>query len=314
MVTQDYFQNRLDWTRIVGRYDKPVLSQTHAMAVGLLRSDGTPEPIRSNVDIESMGTVHEFEFEKIKPQLIDWKKKDIIDEETKLYAWIDGIKYSAPYTWSQWLNMDLPDLVLLREHGKKYAGIIKTMDPNDPEILDLITAKVKSGVTTDETDSNDKIISFLLFLWSVQVIKIRQKMLGQHPTNSEVERVISDIGQLRAQDKTDYEIRDILNIELRTYQRYVKRINEEDKEIWCSITVNEMESELLRLKETFEQAFHRAKENSENEKDDGAILEALDAKDNARVNIVKLLVEAPEPVQKIKGGLVYPITRRIFLY
>ena len=63
----------------------------------------------------------------------------------------------------------------------------------------------------------------------------------QRATNSQVDRVISDMRQLRAQNKTDNEIRALLVLELRTYQRYTKQIHEEDKAIWFGITKIEME-------------------------------------------------------------------------
>jgi hypothetical protein len=109
--------------------------------------------------------------------------------------------------------------------------------------------------------------------------------------------------QLRAQNKSDKEIRDILNLELRTFQRYTKRIHDEDKEIWYSITSNEMASELLRLKGCLEHTYQKANEISEKKEDVGEVLEALNVKDNARVNIVMLLIEGPQLIKKYKGQL-----------
>ena len=42
--------------------------------------------------------------------------------------------------------------------------------------------------------------------------------------NIDIQRMIQDIGQLRAHNKTDKEIRIILEIKERTYQRYVKML------------------------------------------------------------------------------------------
>ena len=50
--------------------------------------------------------------------------------------------------------------------------------------------------------------------------------------NIDIQRMIQDIGQLRAQNKTDKEIRIILEIKERTYQRYVKMLYKRNEDIW----------------------------------------------------------------------------------
>ena len=64
--------------------------------------------------------------------------------------------------------------------------------------------------------------------------------VGKHPTNSEVQRIITDIRSLREQNKTDKEIMGVLGLELRTFQKYNKRIHESDQEVWFNITRNEL--------------------------------------------------------------------------
>ena len=95
------------------------------------------------------------------------------------------------------------------------------------------------------------------------MIKIRKnetKRKKVHPTNSDVLRIEKDIRTLRDSNKTDAEIRALLGLELRTYQNYLKRIHDEDKEIWHSIASEQIESELLRLKDSLEQTYQKAKE------------------------------------------------------
>ncbi len=123
---------------------------------------------------------------------------------------------------------------------------------------------------------------------------------------SRVLRIEKDIRTLRDSNKTDVEIRALLGLELRTYQNYLKKIHEEDQAIWYSITSNEMATELLRLKACLEDTYLKAKQLSENEKDVGTILEGLDAKDNARVNIVMLLIEGPHLIEKVQGTTLPP--------
>ena len=57
------------------------------------------------------------------------------------------------------------------------------------------------------------------------------------------------------------------NLSLRTYQRYNKKINEEDKQIWYSITKDQVGTELSRLKESLEHTYQVAKELSDKEYD-----------------------------------------------
>jgi hypothetical protein len=122
-------------------------------------------------------------------------------------------------------------------------------------------------------------------------------------TNSEVKRVLTDIRSLREQNKSDKEIRDVLGLKVRMYQRYIKRIHEIDEEIWRKIASTQLESELLRLKQSFEDTYIITKRISESEdKPTQEILEALNAKDNARLNIVRLLVDGPPLVAEAENS------------
>ena len=84
------------------------------------------------------------------------------------------------------------------------------------------------------------------------------------------------------------------NLSLRTYQRYNKKINEEDKQIWYSITKDQVGTELSRLKESLEHTYQVAKELSDKEYDKR--LDALE-RNESRLNIVRLLIYGPKFVQ-----------------
>ena len=72
-------------------------------------------------------------------------------------------------------------------------------------------------------------------------MKKRQKTTNKvHPTNSQVQRIIKDIRILRDSNKSDIEIRALLGLELRTYQRYTKTIYEEDQKLWYDISSREL--------------------------------------------------------------------------
>lgn len=74
--------------------------------------------------------------------------------------------------------------------------------------------------------------------------------INKHPTNSQVQRIEKDIRALRDNYKTDSEIRETLGLEIRTFQKYMKRIHDADREIWLFISRNELATELLNLRQS----------------------------------------------------------------
>ena len=73
-------------------------------------------------------------------------------------------------------------------------------------------------------------------------MKKRQLTTKKPPT----QRIIKDIRSLRNSGKSDIEIRQLLGIELRTFQRYNKTIYEQDQQVWFSITQEQLGSCQLR--------------------------------------------------------------------
>ena len=68
--------------------------------------------------------------------------------------------------------------------------------------------------------------------------------------------------------------------------------------------MDEYETELLKLKGSLEDTYRKAKAISEWKNDDYiSILEACQAKDDARLSIVHLLTEGPEMIKKVEGLL-----------
>lgn len=121
-----------------------------------------------------------------------------------------------------------------------------------------------------------------------------------HPTNSQVQSIERDIRSLRDSGKSDSEIRALLGLELRTYQKYNKRINEIDKAIFYSLVRDEIESQLLRLKQSLENTYITALQISQDKEYDDR-LTALEVKDSARLSICQLLVEGPKYIAKIQS-------------
>ena len=92
-------------------------------------------------------------------------------------------------------------------------------------------------------------------------MKIRQLTTGKKKPPTE--RIIKDIRSLRDSGKSDNEIRELLKIELRTFQRLTKAIYEQDQQVWLSITQEQYCSELLRLLLCINYAYNIAKQLSE---------------------------------------------------
>lgn len=104
------------------------------------------------------------------------------------------------------------------------------------------------------------------------------------------ERIIKDIRSLRDSGKSDIEIRELLGIELRTFQRYTKTIYEQDQEVWISITRNELASELLKLRSCLNDSYKIAKQLSEDTKlECEDRLSALQSMLDSRISMVQLL-------------------------
>src|SRR5262245_20037965 len=123
-------------------------------------------------------------------------------------------------------------------------------------------------------------------------------------TDQEVHQTILDIRRLKEQSKSDREIMEILGIQPRQYHRYAARIHKEDKTIWYSVTSKQLESELIKLKESFEFTYRYAMKMINDEKiDDYTKIDWLHEKDTARTNIVRLLTDSPELIMNVRGYL-----------
>ena len=121
---------------------------------------------------------------------------------------------------------------------------------------------------------------------------MKKRQLTTSKKKPPTERIIKDIRNLRDSGKSDNDIRALLGIELRTYQRYTKTIYEEDKQVWYDIASQELESELLKLRTCLNNSYNIAKKMSEDETADiSERLEACQAANNCRLSLVQILRE-----------------------
>jgi hypothetical protein len=122
---------------------------------------------------------------------------------------------------------------------------------------------------------------------------------GRIHTNAEVQRIISDIRTLMQQGKDDNEIREILGIEIRQYQRFTAAINKQNQKAWYSLVKNELATELIKMKASLEDSYQAAlllsKRSGLTTTD---VLAALAAKDSARISVIQLLKEGTELLMK----------------
>lgn len=145
MIAQDYFQNKIDHTRIIGRWSKPFITRRWGLDPATLKSDSRPEPGEiDGPEIESTEEVYEYPWEQMRSQLLEWKETGIKSEKSIFYAVINGRKYSMPYSWDQWLNLSISDLELLGLHGKKYNALLT---PGDPSALQLLRETIKQEIS-----------------------------------------------------------------------------------------------------------------------------------------------------------------------
>lgn len=91
----------------------------------------------------------------------------------------------------------------------------------------------------------------------------------------------------------------ILKIPERTFRRYTSIIYKQDREVWLSITRNELSSDLLRLRsslaDTYRYCMDKLKDSSIPSSE---LLDWLEAKNNARIDLVQILTDYPREVDR----------------
>jgi hypothetical protein len=142
MITKDYFKNKIDHTRLIGRFEIPIIVSNYSRSPSTIRSDTAMiEPVQSPPEIESTHEEYEWEFEKIKPQLLEWKEQNIINDKTNFYAVMGSDKYGK-FTFEEFINLDISDLGLLGKFGNRVRGVWKPGEPMT-EKLDTLREQLK---------------------------------------------------------------------------------------------------------------------------------------------------------------------------
>ena len=72
----------------------------------------------------------------------------MITGETQLYIIIDNQRHSKPFTWDQWLNLDIQDLLLLNRAGPRYQSLLKGTELT-PAILEKLRERLQEDLLTE---------------------------------------------------------------------------------------------------------------------------------------------------------------------
>lgn len=155
LTAYDYFGNVLDHTRTCGRYESPTFRTQYGLNPAMFKGNdltaGAPEAQAQPPEVQSTEMVYLWDWDQIRGQLISWEKEGVIDDKTNLYAYANnGRKYSMPYTWDQFISLDFDSLVLLGEHGRKYAGLF-TVGEKPELVIEAIRQKVKQEMQLTTT-------------------------------------------------------------------------------------------------------------------------------------------------------------------
>lgn len=120
---------------------------------------------------------------------------------------------------------------------------------------------------------------------------------GNKRPKIDVLRIEQDIRALMREDKSSNEIMSTLKIPERTFRDYTARIYKQDRETWLNITKEELSTELLKLRSSLSDTYRYCLSKL-NDKDipSSELLDWLEAKDTARLNLVKILTDYPRQI------------------
>jgi hypothetical protein len=149
MITKDYFKNKIDHTRLIGHFEIPIIVSNYSISPSTIRSDTAMiEPVQSPPEIESTHEEYEWEFEKIKPQLLEWKEQNIINDKTNFYAVIGSDKYGK-FTFEEFINL------VVRKVWKSCKRSLETWRANDRETRYIERATQTRATTTTANQINN---------------------------------------------------------------------------------------------------------------------------------------------------------------
>jgi hypothetical protein len=125
-------------------------------------------------------------------------------------------------------------------------------------------------------------------------------------TKGKTLRITEEIRKYRRDpfNYSDIQIQYKLGLTDRMWFRYNKIVLEQDKKIWLSFTRSHLETEFLKLKYALEETYRIALYEA-NRKDIAVLdkLECLQVKDDARINVIRLLLDGPGFLKEIEESV-----------
>ena len=125
LVCQDYWGNKIDHTRQLGKVEVPVIQVRKALNPDMIRSSdlnaAKPEPLPPEID--SMETVYLWVWSSMKEQLRKWRDSGVIADDCKFYLWVGQSRMGLKnISFDHFLDLSVEDLELLANNSLKYAG------------------------------------------------------------------------------------------------------------------------------------------------------------------------------------------------
>lgn len=143
LSTRDLFNNFVDHTRTVGRYELPHIEIDMGMDPNVDYDPMHPKqlgPSARGTEISSTEEIYQYDWKDLRPWLIEQEKKGLIDSNTQLTVWVGTRRYTVEDLYN-FLNLDFDSLVLLGRTGFQASGIF-----NKEELLAFAREKGKAEI------------------------------------------------------------------------------------------------------------------------------------------------------------------------
>jgi hypothetical protein len=135
----DWNSNPIDHTRTLGKFSLPRIHNKMTRD-NKGNKQYTPE-------IMDHTTIYEYDWEDLKEQLVQWHDKGMFDESIQYIVFdSNGQKYSKPYSYQEFFDLNMESLLLLGKYGRKLEGVVT--DPN------TAVALIKESLTQSIKDIN----------------------------------------------------------------------------------------------------------------------------------------------------------------
>lgn len=157
LYTTDYFQNKLDWTRTLGKVEVPRIVKHKSINPAAIRNAGGTgriSPSEGPPEIDSMEDVYLWEFQSVKNQLEQWHHQGVISPTAKFIAWIPPNKWSVR-SFREFMDLSLPDLELIARLGSKVTSILGP-EAMSKEILQELRETAKATIKEELAKSLGK--------------------------------------------------------------------------------------------------------------------------------------------------------------